>query len=126
MATYVLVHGAWHGGWCWKKVTPLLRARGHEVFTPTLIGLGERSHLATRSSVWSPTSNRFAPVARITPVTKVMPATTCRIASGMDSTLCKVTRDHAGVPSASSTSRRRVRRVWQPVSKIGEIHGAGC
>ena len=44
--TYVLVHPAWHGGWCWKKVTPLLRARGHDVYTPTLTGLGERSHLA--------------------------------------------------------------------------------
>lgn len=43
--TYVLVHPAWHGGWCWKKVTPLLRARGHDVYTPTLTGLGERSHL---------------------------------------------------------------------------------
>lgn len=47
MATYVLVHGAWHGGWCWKKVTPLLRAAGHDVFTPTLTGLGERVHLLT-------------------------------------------------------------------------------
>jgi pimeloyl-ACP methyl ester carboxylesterase len=47
-ATFVLVHGAWHGGWCWKKVTPLLRAAGHEVFAPTLTGLGERSHLLTR------------------------------------------------------------------------------
>jgi pimeloyl-ACP methyl ester carboxylesterase len=47
MATFVLVHGAWHGGWCWKKVTPLLRAAGHEVYTPTLTGLGERAHLAT-------------------------------------------------------------------------------
>lgn len=46
MATYVLVHGAWHGGWCWQRVTPLLRAAGHEVVTPTLTGLGERSHLA--------------------------------------------------------------------------------
>lgn len=46
MATYVLVHGAWHGGWCWQRVTPLLRASGHEVLTPTLTGLGERSHLA--------------------------------------------------------------------------------
>ncbi len=46
MATYVLVHGAWHGGWCWKKLTPLLRSAGHEVFTPTLTGLGERAHLA--------------------------------------------------------------------------------
>ena len=48
MTTYVLVHGAWHGGWCWKKVTPLLRAAGHEVYTPTLTGLGERAHLLTR------------------------------------------------------------------------------
>jgi pimeloyl-ACP methyl ester carboxylesterase len=46
MATFVLVAGAWHGGWCWRKVTPLLRAAGHEVFAPTLTGLGERSHLA--------------------------------------------------------------------------------
>jgi pimeloyl-ACP methyl ester carboxylesterase len=42
----VLIHGGWHGGWCWKKVTPFLRARGHDVFTPTLTGLGERHHLA--------------------------------------------------------------------------------
>jgi pimeloyl-ACP methyl ester carboxylesterase len=45
--TFVLVHGGWHGGWCWKKVTPLLRAAGHHVCTPTLTGLGERSHLLT-------------------------------------------------------------------------------
>ena len=45
--TFVLVHGAWHGGWCWNKLTPLLRAAGHQVFTPTLTGLGERSHLLT-------------------------------------------------------------------------------
>jgi pimeloyl-ACP methyl ester carboxylesterase len=48
MATYVLVHGAWHGGWCWNRETPLLRAAGHVVFTPTLTGLGERSHLLSR------------------------------------------------------------------------------
>ena len=47
-ATFVLVHGAWHGGWCWTRVSPLLRAKGHTVFTPTLTGLGERSHLLTR------------------------------------------------------------------------------
>ena len=46
MATFLLIHGAWHGGWCWKKVTPLLREASHQVFTPTLTGLGERSHLA--------------------------------------------------------------------------------
>jgi pimeloyl-ACP methyl ester carboxylesterase len=44
-ATFVLVHGAWLGGWCWKKVTPRLRAAGHEVFAPTLTGLGARAHL---------------------------------------------------------------------------------
>lgn len=42
---FVLVHGAWHGGWCWRRVAPLLRSAGHEVFTPTLTGLGERAHL---------------------------------------------------------------------------------
>ena len=46
MATYLLVHGAWHGGWCWRRVADILRAKGHDVFTPTLTGLGERAHLA--------------------------------------------------------------------------------
>jgi pimeloyl-ACP methyl ester carboxylesterase len=44
---YVLVHGAHHGGWCWRRVAPLLRAAGHDVFTPTLTGFGERAHLLT-------------------------------------------------------------------------------
>lgn len=43
--TYVLVHGAWHGGWCWADVAAILRAEGARVFTPTLTGLGERRHL---------------------------------------------------------------------------------
>jgi pimeloyl-ACP methyl ester carboxylesterase len=46
MSIYVLVHGAWHGGWCWQRVAPLLRAAGHDVYAPTLTGLGERVHLA--------------------------------------------------------------------------------
>jgi pimeloyl-ACP methyl ester carboxylesterase len=46
-ATFVLVHGAWHGGWCYARVADVLRARGHRVFTPTMTGLGERSHLAS-------------------------------------------------------------------------------
>lgn len=46
--TYVLVHGAWHGGWCWRDVASGLRAMGHTVYTPTLTGLGERVHLASR------------------------------------------------------------------------------
>ena len=43
--TYVLLHGAWHGGWCWRAVAEGLRVQGHRVFTPTQTGLGERSHL---------------------------------------------------------------------------------
>jgi pimeloyl-ACP methyl ester carboxylesterase len=46
--TYVLVHGAWHGGWCWRAVADALRAKGHRVFTPTQTGLGERKHLLSR------------------------------------------------------------------------------
>jgi len=45
LATFVLVHGAWHGAWCWRRVARLLTRDGHDVFTPTLTGLGERSHL---------------------------------------------------------------------------------
>jgi pimeloyl-ACP methyl ester carboxylesterase len=44
----VLIHPAWFGGWCWRKLVPLLEAEGHEVHTPTLTGLGERAHLAHR------------------------------------------------------------------------------
>jgi len=46
--TFVLVHGAWHGGWCWRRVADSLQSRGHKVFTPTLTGLGERSHLLSK------------------------------------------------------------------------------
>lgn len=46
--TYVLLHGAWHGAWCWRHVAAGLRARGHAVFTPTQTGLGERHHLLSR------------------------------------------------------------------------------
>lgn len=46
MATFVVAHGAWSAGWAWRKLRPLLRARGHEIFTPTYTGLGERAHLA--------------------------------------------------------------------------------
>jgi pimeloyl-ACP methyl ester carboxylesterase len=49
VSTFVLVHGAWHGGWCWQLVVPRLVAAGHRVTTPTLTGLGERRHLAAAS-----------------------------------------------------------------------------
>jgi len=45
--TYVLVHGAWHGAWCWRPVQRLLEAAGATVLTPTLTGLGDRAHLLT-------------------------------------------------------------------------------
>ena len=48
MTTYVLVHGAWHGGWCWRKVRVALEAKRANVYTPTLTGLGDRAHLASR------------------------------------------------------------------------------
>jgi pimeloyl-ACP methyl ester carboxylesterase len=46
--TFVLVHGAYHGGWCWRRVSDLLEEKGHKVFSPTLTGLGERSHLLSK------------------------------------------------------------------------------
>jgi pimeloyl-ACP methyl ester carboxylesterase len=45
VATFVLVHGGRHGGWSWKQVASNLRARGHEVYAPSLSGLGDRAHL---------------------------------------------------------------------------------
>src|SRR5918995_2086278 len=47
MAAYLLVPGAWLGGWAWKDVAARLRAEGHDVYPVTLTGLGERAHLAT-------------------------------------------------------------------------------
>jgi pimeloyl-ACP methyl ester carboxylesterase len=49
MATFVVVHGAWAGGWAWMRIADRLVSRGHRVFVPTLSGLGERSHLAGSS-----------------------------------------------------------------------------
>jgi pimeloyl-ACP methyl ester carboxylesterase len=46
--TFVLVHGAWHGGWCWRRVADVLRGRGHTVFAPSLTGLGDRAHLFSK------------------------------------------------------------------------------
>jgi pimeloyl-ACP methyl ester carboxylesterase len=45
MATFVLVHGSWHGGWCWQQLTPLLAAPGHRVLAPTLTGCGPNVHM---------------------------------------------------------------------------------
>lgn len=50
MTVFLLVHGAMHGGWCWHKLAQHLQKEGHDVFTPTLTGMGERSHLLTRET----------------------------------------------------------------------------
>jgi pimeloyl-ACP methyl ester carboxylesterase len=47
--SFVLVPGAWHGGWAWQRVAPLLRAAGHDVHTPTLTGVSDRAHLLSPS-----------------------------------------------------------------------------
>jgi hypothetical protein len=60
-ATFVLVHGAWYGGWCWKKVTPRLTSAGHAVYTQTLTGLGERRHLL--SVLFSSIEEHLSPIA---------------------------------------------------------------
>jgi pimeloyl-ACP methyl ester carboxylesterase len=49
--TFVLVHGAWHGGWCWRRVADILESKGHKVYTPTLTGVGDRSHLLSKDIV---------------------------------------------------------------------------
>jgi pimeloyl-ACP methyl ester carboxylesterase len=46
VAVFVVAHGAWSAGWAWKKMRPLMRAAGHELWTPTYTGVGERNHLA--------------------------------------------------------------------------------
>jgi pimeloyl-ACP methyl ester carboxylesterase len=49
MATYLLVHGGGHGGWCYQRLTPLLRAAGHAVYAPSLTGLADRKHLLSKN-----------------------------------------------------------------------------
>ena len=54
MATFVLIHGAWEAGWVWNSVEQHLRGAGHEVFRPSLTGLGERAHtVGLKLSLWS-------------------------------------------------------------------------
>src|SRR5262245_56659208 len=49
MAVFVVAHGAWSSGWAWRKMRPLMRGAGHDIFTPSYTGLGERQHLASRT-----------------------------------------------------------------------------
>ena len=49
--TFVLIHGAWHGGWCWSRVSDLLLSQGHRVYAPSLTGNGDRSHLLSKDII---------------------------------------------------------------------------
>jgi pimeloyl-ACP methyl ester carboxylesterase len=46
--TFVLAHGSWHGGWCWRRVADRLRTKGHAVYTPSYTGMGDRVHLLNK------------------------------------------------------------------------------
>src|SRR5580698_2426384 len=46
--TFVLIHGAYHGGWCWRRVADILEKNGHKVYAPSLTGNGDRSHLLSK------------------------------------------------------------------------------
>lgn len=69
---FVLVHGAWHGGWCWRTVAATLRAAGHQVFTPTLTGLGERAHLLNAEVGMSTFINDICAVIHAEELTEVV------------------------------------------------------
>ena len=56
MATFLIAHGAWSAAWAWKKMRPLLRSRGHELYTPTYTGLASAPTWPAARSVWRPTS----------------------------------------------------------------------
>ncbi|HZY14220.1 MAG TPA: alpha/beta fold hydrolase [Beijerinckiaceae bacterium] len=58
----MLVHGAWHGGWCWRRVADRLRADGHMVFAPTCTGLGDKAHLLSKDITLDTFTNDVAGV----------------------------------------------------------------
>jgi hypothetical protein len=70
MATSVIVHGGWGGGWEWTPVARRLRERGHDVFTPTLTGVGERAHLGSGTGLRmvAVAKQRHEPLAAQAPV----------------------------------------------------------
>ncbi len=86
----VLVHGAWHGGWCWRDVAADLRARGHRVFAPTLTGMGERLHLGRADTNVS------------THVADILGVLDCEEVAG--ATL--VLHSYAGLPGSVAAGRR--------------------
>jgi pimeloyl-ACP methyl ester carboxylesterase len=70
--TFVLVHGAWHGGWCWRRVADRLAARGHRVFANSLTGLADRAHLAGPSVTLTTHAEDVAGLIRAEELTDVV------------------------------------------------------
>src|ERR1700743_1588624 len=62
--TFVLVHGTWHGGWCWRRVVDALEERGHKVYAQSLTGVGDRSHLLTKDVNLTTHANDVANVVK--------------------------------------------------------------
>ncbi len=90
MSTYLLQHGAFHGGWCWREVASRLRSNNHEVFTPTLTGLGDRAHLL------SPSTTLDTHIEDI-----------CRVIDSVQSCdLVVVAHSYAGLPVTGAADRR--------------------
>ena len=102
MATFVVAHGAWSSAWAWKKMRPLLRAAGHELWTPSYTGLGERAHLASPAN---PPSKRavdyFVKVVRDYKVDGVVAVImrSCGLVPGMQRQLKEGIYRETGVPT---------------------------
>ncbi len=79
MTVFALVHGGWHGGWCWRRVASRLRAAGHEVHTPTLTGVGDRAHLGTPDGGLATMSRTSSPSWRSTTCARSCSSATARV-----------------------------------------------
>ena len=93
MATFVVVHGAWTAGWSWKKMHPLMAARGHRLITPTMTGLGERAHLAR------------ADVDLETHIADILGVLECEEVSGVN----LIAHSYGGMPATGVADRARER-----------------
>lgn len=95
--SFVLVHGAWHGGWCWREVAGQLRNREFDVHTPTMTGLGERQHLGRADTGLMVHATDIAALIEAEELTNVV----------------LVLHSYAGLPGSYASARlpERIRRV---------------
>jgi hypothetical protein len=109
--TFVLIHGAWVGGWYWRRVSDILEAKGNKVFSPTLTGLGERSHLLSKDINLN---------THVTDIVNVV-----KWESLQD--ICFVVHSYAGIPGSGAVeqiSERISSIVW--VDAFKPDNGQGC